>query len=117
MATRITAASAMLLEHIHIVGVEVSSTLVKKLHVADHRAISCVINAHSSHSCNVQKHTTRSFRSIKNLDRTALLVDLEAIEWKTIIYSATCVDETEKFYSQFIDIWNKYALNISCRVH
>ena len=117
VVTRITAASAMLLDHIYTLGVQVSSTLVKELHRADHRAVSFVINANSRLSCNVQKHTTHSFCSMKNFDRTALCVDLEAVEWKTIIDSATYLDKmVEKFNSQFIDIWNKHESIISCIV-
>ena len=117
-ATRITAKTATLLDHIYTLGLSDVSAIAKELHIADHRAVIGTIKAHQTGSAsNSQQHKMCTFRSMKNLDQDALADDLTTVPWEEALSSSANVDDmVQVFNEHYLGVWNRHAPVITRRL-
>ncbi len=109
-ATRITATSATLIDHIYSHGIEIITASVSELHIADHCSVSCTVKLQSPLLPNVQCHKYSTFRSFKRLNQEALTADLTAVPWASLLQDAADVNTmVTAFNNRFLAVWNKHC--------
>ena len=105
--TRITTTSATLINYIYTYNVKAHISGLTELHIADHLAKFCVIDAYKDKAS--QRHLVMQFRSFKGLDATALVNDLQSLKLSVDSVQISTNNIANHFQSQFTDIWNQHA--------
>ena len=104
-ATKTTATSVILIDHIYSYGINNIDTYVCEQHIANQISLGFTIKITKLQVPNTELNKLKTFRPLKKLDYTALFTDLSAIPWVNILYELPNVNAMiSNFNTKFLSI-------------